>query len=274
VDARRVVILLHLIMVLDNFPAKHGKDRENAILEAFKDGRTVNDWSTIESEYKEHTAKFYVFDDALKIDGVRINVTADTQQQLADKMGCMLLTAKLADLIWLQAEFRLVPKPRTITSSTKAMIEHSAEIDDQLKRLSNPAGLCSTVGKHWLIDEKLKNGSNKAVNYGWHVPGTQLKGNRWKGISCGVCASLIIDPDTKQYARLIQGRSLFHSDTHSDYSQTCVLVARECIINGSKKDLQEILKDPELAYLANHTGPLDIIRQPGSPEPSSIFVVL
>jgi len=268
-----VVILSHLTMVLDDFPPGHGPDREKAILQAYEDGRTINDWSTINSEHNNHIAKFYVFDDALKVDGVRVNVTASTQQQLADKMGCALLTAKLADLIWLQAKNRLIPKPRTITSSTKAMIEHSAEIDKQLANLGNAAGLCSTVGKHWIIDEKLKAGSNKAINYGWHVPGKQLKGNRWRGISCEVCASLIKDPDTKQYARLIQGRSGAHNIGHTDYSQTCVLVARECIINGDKKDLAEILRDSELAYLANHTGPLEIIRQPSAPKPSSIFIV-
>lgn len=241
-------------------PPNVGPERETAIFQAVLDGRTTNEWAKITSSYKDHTAEFNVFADALKLEGVRVNVSAETEQKIADAMGCLLLTPKLADLLWAQAAVRVAPRPRPITATTKAMVEHSFDIDKQLQGNPTEGLLIQTVGKHWVIDELLAQKPNRAMNYGWH-----FEGSNFQGLTGEVCASLMKDPKTGAYCRLIQGRGTAHDMHHSDYSQICVLVARTCTVDGMERDLGDILQDPELAYLANQTGKMTVLRQPGVP---------
>lgn len=256
--------------MLDDFPAKHGPEREHLILDIVdsQQDRLSYDWCTLKVEEGDHSAVFYVMDDALKIDGIRVNVTAATEQRIADRWGALLLTAKLADWIWHHAEVRIEPRPRAITSSTQGMIKHSQAIDKQLTD-EDSGKLISTVGKHWIIDEKLTNPKipKMALNYGWH-----FKGSSFQGINGGTNASLLKDPANGMYWKMIQTIGSVHSSIHVDYSQICRLVTRECIVDGKKMDLVEMLKDPELAGLASHTGPLSVFRQPDVPEPNIIFV--
>jgi hypothetical protein len=240
-------------------PPNVGPEREAAILQAVLDGRATMEWAKVTSSHQGHVAEFNVFADALKIEGVRVNVSAETEQKIADSMGCLLLTPKIADLLWEQAVVRIEPRPRSITATTKAMVEHSFAIDKQLEALEGSSpGLIQTVGKHWVIDEALASKPGRAMNYGWHFAGSS-----YQGISGEVTASLLKDPKTRQYARLIQGRGTAHDMHHSDYSQVCVLVASQCTVDGVERTLEEVLQDSELAPLASHTGKMTILRQPG-----------
>ncbi len=223
--------------------------------------------STVTSTYQGHTAVFYVFSDALKIEGVRINVSANIEQQIADRLGCLLLTPKLADMIWEQRTVTLPPMPRPITSATSAMIDNSAKIDAALAAQGNPPGLVSTTGKHWVIDQSLASKPGKACNYGWH-----FAGSNFQGLLGEVAVSLIKD-SSGQYLRLIQGRGWAHDMSHVDYSQICVLVQRNCTVDGQDCDLVDLLKDPVLSYLASNTGVMTIFRQPGVPEYSGPIVM-
>lgn len=253
--------------IIDNFPASHGAKREHAILDAID--YYEYSFSSIKSEYvdsdgTEHTGEFYVFDDALKIEGVRVNVTAETQQKIADKLSCMLMTAKIADMRFDQANTIIKPRPRKITSSTKSMIEHSEDIDDQLKGIDKP-GIVSTVGKHWIIDNKLlyPKKPGMAINYGWH-----FKGNSYQGIRGGLPVNYRKMPGV----RMIQTRGSHHSLIHSDYSQICVLVDRNCIVNDVAMDLADVIQDSTLSHLACHDGKMKLWRQPGIPEPNYTFI--
>jgi hypothetical protein len=243
-----------------------GPDRENALLGYVSNGRFQVEYSTLKSTHGDHVAEFQVFSDALKIEGIRINVSAETQQKIADCLGCLLLTPKLADLMWIQREVTLKPFPRPITASTEAMVEHSSKIDAALVKLGNPTGLIQTVGKHWVIDNDIHAG--KAMNYGWH-----FEGANFQGISGEVSATLSKDSHG-QFVRLIQGRGTAHDMHHVDYSQTCVLVARGCVVDGQAQDLLAVLQDPELAPLASHQGALRVLRQPGVPDPGNVVVIL
>ena len=258
--------------MLDDFPASNGSDREDLILDIVKNqqDRLGFEWSSLKLQNEEHVGMFFVLNDALKIDGIRINLTAATQQRIADYWGAMLLTAKLADLIWHNAQVRLHPCPRQITSSTEAMIKHSQDIDKQLENVDYEGKLISTVGKHWIIDSKLATPKvpNQAINYGWH-----FKGHSFQGISGGYNASLLKDPQSGMYWKMIQTIGTHHDSAHVDYSQICRLVTRECIIDGQSMDLMEVLQDPDLSNLVSHTGPQPVLRQPGVPEPNVIFVV-
>lgn len=256
--------------MLSDFPKVHGKDREDKILNIIDNDpqRLHYTWISLDVESEGNVAKFFVMNDALKIDGIRVNVTADTQQRIADKLGAMLLTAKLSDLIWHHADIRLKPCTMPITSTTEAMIKHSQNVERQLKNIDYSEKLVSTVGKDWIIDQKMLN-KHVSINHGWH-----FEGNSYMGIKGNVNPSLLKNPKTEQYWRLIQSIGSAHKGTeHTDYSQICRLVTRECFINNEKMDIIDVLKDKKLCNLASHCGPMSIFRQSGVPQTSEFVVI-
>lgn len=213
-------------------------------------------WGTVTSEIEGHTATFNVFADALKVNGVRVSVTAIGAQQIADELKCLLLTPKVADLIWYQRQIEIPPFPLTqtahdlmIMATVARMKLESQKIDAALAIFPQPiTGLVCSAGKHWVIDDALLEHPQKAENYGWH--------NKVNGPACvtkgpGVC-------------KVIQDPGWVHNAKHADYSQTCVLMARGCIVDGKPMDLVDVLKDPVLAKLASHTGVMKVLRQPGT----------
>lgn len=250
-------------------PPVHGPARDEAILNYIRSGDYAVDLRPITSTYSGTNATFFVFADALKIQGVRINASAQLQQTIADMLGCMLLTPKVADLAWMQATVRLPPFPRPITSTTEGMIQHSADIDKALSALRVPPdAFIQTVGKHWLIDNDLLLKPGKAENYGWHFNGASFG-----GIKGEVNASLQKGPDG-QYIRLIQGRGWAHDMTHVDYSQIVVLMSQMCEVDGQIMRTADLLRDPSLAPLASHQGVMKVLRQPNVPTASLITTLL
>lgn len=243
-------------------PSAAGEAREKAILDFIRSGDwDPVDWQTITSNYNGHTAEFSVFGDALKIRDVRVNVTATTQQAIADYMDCMFLTPKLADLMWEQRAITIPPFPQGASKdmgSTDAMLRHSVAIDQALDKQGSPSGLIGTFGKLWVLDNELLKLPNRAMNYGWH-----FVGQSFQGASGEVTASRLQDGQGR-YQRIIQGRGTRHDRWHVDYSQVCALVSMNCVVDGQDRRLNEILQDPQLAPLANLGGRLDVLRQPGT----------
>lgn len=249
-------------------PPNAGAERDEAILAYIRAGNYSANLYPVESEFNGHRATFYVFQDALKIEGVRINVSARLQQVIADLLGCSLMTAKIADLAWMQRQTSLSPFPRGNTNgmdTTQAMLDHSKKIDDALARFTiQPTGIIQTVGKHWILDNdldpnKLIYGVHAACNYGWHFVGSS-----YQGITGEVTASQVKD-DKGQFVRLIQGRGFAHNMAEVDYSQVCVLMSQMVDVDGGSAELGAVLTDPALAGLANHKGRMTNLRQPGVP---------
>ena len=239
------------------FPALPGPARDAAILGAVKTGDYEINWATITSDIAGHHAEFRVFADALKIGGVRVSVSAWLQQTLADMLGCSLLTAKLADLLFAQRAVTLPPHTQTPDATmvaTAVMVKQSAWIDSQIGAAG--PGIVQTVGKHWIIDNLFATNpatAGKALNYGWHMTSPTFAGSSWpKAV-------------TLPNVWTIQNRGWAHAPQEVDYSQNCVLVARDCLVDGVSADLQVVLQDPELASLANADGVLRVLRQPGVP---------
>ena len=240
--------------------------REAYTLDAVKSGDYECSWTTVSWEEKGHTIEFDVQADALKIEGVRVNVSARLSQQIADVTGAMLMTPKIADLCYHRAAFRIGPSPQPITSSTEAMLAHSKRVDAALAKLAgydasaNP--LVDTVGKYWCISNELKGATTKALNYGWHFVGTTYQGI--KGYRC----------DSGLPYNTIQPSATAHDYAHADYSQIHRTVSEVCRVDGEQKLLRDVLTDPALCYLVSHEGPLAVLRQPGVPEPTERIVVL
>lgn len=250
-----------------NLPPNEGDERDAAILQRVSRGdHDPLRWVAVHSTQGGHTAEFYVFADALQMDGVRVNVSAELSQQIADTYGCSLLTPKIADLLWAQRTINLHPFPRGNTDgmdTTAAMIEHSAKIDAALAGHDTSGALIATVGKHWVLDNDLvgkKGGEDGgAMNYGWH-----FEGDSFEGLHGGVSATLMKD-SRGSYVRMIQDRGHRHNFKHTDYSQTCVLVSRGCYVDGEMRDLLDVFQDAALAGLASHQGVLRVLRQPDVP---------
>ncbi len=257
-----------LCMALNGIPGTAGKAREDWIFAAVCAGEADFSFSNVVSSSSGRSARFSIFSDALKIGGVRVCVTAETEQKIADVLGCSLLTPKLADLAWEQRDITLPPFPRGNTngmSDTQAMLDHSAKIDAALAKI-NSVGLVGTVGKHWVIDNDLLKKPGMAMNYGWH-----FSGPNFQGIDGEPVASLLRSSGGSFY-RLIQGRGTRHDTHHSDYSQVCVLVKNVCEVDGDEYPLSHVLTDPELAPLASHQGVMRLTRQPGVEEVKGLRV--
>ena len=217
-------------------------------------GRATFGFSDVKSAAGGHTGNFRVFSDALKIDGVRISCSATLAQQIADLLGCCLLTPRLADLAFAQRAIDVKPHPIPISSTTGAMVKESQLLDSAI---GGRAGLAQSVGKHWVLTNTLigkkASGGQAACNFGWQFAGDSFGGQRWgSAVTPGL--------------RCIQDMGWAHDIHHADYSQTCVLVSRDCTVDGQPRDLRDVLQDPQLSALVSHEGPLRIVRQPGVSE--------
>lgn len=211
-----------------------------------KTGAAINseaiqyDWWPID----ENGIRFWVFRDAAKVNGVRINVTAAEAQAIADEIGALLTTPKIEDLVYKHATIKVNPFPSNPATTTAA--QHSAKID---KAVGSGIGLVATIGKSWVLTDKLS--SKVAANYGWHTTGSASEASA-----------------TIPGVNVWQGVGHKHNPYHRDYSQTLRLVARKVIIDGEVWDLELALKDPSVASRFNHTGALKVTRQPYSDKPA------
>lgn len=199
--------------------------------------------------------------DALKMGGVRINVSATLQQQLADVLGAMLPTPKIMDLAWLARAATIPVVTLPIASTSAAMIESSNKLDARIAAAGNPSGILLSE-KTWAIGNTLLTHPGKAMNYGDYVIPNQ-PGYAYSGIATEACVSF---PQRPQLGRVIQGQGWAHDPSHIDYSQICWLVHRTCTVNGVSTDLAAVLTDPKLAPLLSHEGVLQVLRQPGVPQ--------
>jgi hypothetical protein len=250
--------------------------RNAYILEQVSLGKYEIEWAPIVVTEKGHSATFLVSCDALKIEGVRVNVSAEMQQQIADTIGASLMTPKIADLRFANAQIRLPPMPMGITDSTAAMLSQSKKIDDAIAQRagSDTKGkIVATTGKNWVLTNELigAHPSNDAANYGWHFTAT---GPSWKGIKGYLCDSRMTDPLTKLQIFVIQSSAEAHNRKHLDYSQIAEYVYETCVVDGQQRALTDVLSDPALAFLGSHEGPLKILRQPNVPPPKERVIVL
>ena len=232
-----------------DLPAQAGLLRDAAILVHVQAGDYELGWGTIQSQADGHQGQFRVFLDGLKIGGVRISASANVCQQIADLLGCTLLTPKLNDLCWLQAAIQIAPQ--TIyppSDDTATMVKESQLID---AAIGNATGLVAPIGKPWCLSNFLVNRPGKACLYGWQsaqpIPNVPLHA----GVTSGV--------------QLIQPISTVHAQTYTDYAMLVSLVSRNCIVDGASADLTAVMQDPMLSVLVSHEGPLKITRQPGVP---------
>jgi len=139
-----------------------------------------------------------VFEDALKIDGVRINASADLLNRIAEAVGGQMLTPEVSDAIWNDATSHVPPHPQTPNSTVGGMILNSAYVDGYA-----PRGIVADAGKDWVLSSK------GIANYGWHLPSAD-----W-GHAHGLPVNDAVTPGLHVVQPVFTG----HGTRFADYSQ-------------------------------------------------------
>lgn len=175
------------------------------VLQAVKDGRAEYTFVPLPG-----AAGVYVTADAVKVDGVRVPVSARTTQAVCDFLGVSPTTSLVEDMIHDAAGTVVVPPTAdpAIMQSDAAVRGFSASIDKQIYEAGfrNVSGIVSSVGKSWILDNAELNVPGRPVNYGLFRPDGPVKSVTGK-------------------FRLWQDPGWAHANPdHWDYSQTLRLV--------------------------------------------------
>ena len=225
-----------------------------AILRAVDAGALTPSWVPITSSASGHTATFYVLSDAMKLGGVRISTSARVLQQIADKLTASLMTPRLLDLAFQQAQVVIPPCPMWPADETADGMDKESALMDA--RVAGRPGLVAPIGKNWVLSNVLtKAQPGHAALYGWAVApefAPIFKKNSvptYKGVTQGV--------------QNIQPLATPHNIDYVDYAMLNSLVRRLCIVDGVERDLWDVMQSAELAGLVSHEGPLKVLRQPG-----------
>lgn len=152
--------------------------------------------------------------DALKVGGVRVNLTYDQALEWAVLLGGELPTCAVLDARWELAEVQNYPHPGPV--ATKTARHHSSQIDRDVDKYETGCWLVGNVGKHWVKPESGDEGSFPL--YGWHI---NSRYRTWRGIKLHESYS------DQTNAKVIQPYSPnAHGSTHTDYSMTGVFMRR------------------------------------------------
>ena len=190
-----------------------------------------------------HTFIFKVLPDYMAIgpdsDFVRIPMTSDTAQRIADFTDTILPSVKMVDAIYMNARVKLEPQPLPESyqmGSNEFYLDHNRMIERQ--RLGGGAKLGSLIAgdkKDLVITNRLNNNPGHLAIYGWHRM-----------------------EDGKPVP--IQPLSVAHLKDYVDYSHGVRLVSKKVLVDGKVRPIANILGDPELSGALSDEGPIKDIR--------------
>ncbi len=187
----------------------------------------------------KHKFIFKVLPDYMAIgpdsDFVRIPMTSDTAQRIADLTDTLLPSVKMVDAIYMNARVKLEPQPLPESSqmgSNESYLDHNRMIERQ--RLEAGAKLGSLIAgdkKDLVITNRLNDNPNHLAIYGWHRM-----------------------EDGKPIP--IQPLSIAHLKDYVDYSHGVRLVSKKVLVDGKVRPIVDILRDPELSGALSDEGPI------------------
>ena len=189
---------------------------------------TVDDAKTSAKAFAVKDGKFLAV--GSDEDFLLVPLSPGTAQRIADRVGCLLPTPRMVDAVWAAARVRLEPSPISPSPemTTVPVFEaHSRMVAAQWRNASAPRGsLVSGHKKDVVITSALASLPNRVAIYGWH----RLTGEPIQPLYTG------------------------HSAGWADYSHGIRLVLREVTVDGTRRDLPEVLRDPGLAPLLSDEG--------------------
>ncbi|MEP7122153.1 MAG: hypothetical protein ABJE95_14635 [Byssovorax sp.] len=184
------------------------------------------------------------------------------------KVPCLVPTAELFDLSYLQADVRITPQNQTITSLVPNVLTYAEAVakafDQGVKKstfLSGPPKSLGTPGKIWAIAERMdtwvfckffNNWAFACINHGFHD-------------------KISWDASGKASCHAIQTKGGCHDWLHVDYSQIFSAVAGWCLVKGLNetsatwKRTEVVYRDKDLSRLVRgDLGPVPALRYVGN----------
>lgn len=222
-------------------------DREAAILREITSGnfpdflrnfKTVPVSGASKKGGKEVTVTIEVMPDYLAVgsdtDCVRIPMTPQTAQQIADLFGCTLPTRKMVDAIDRVAEVRVAPHPMTKDREAVATFAQHNRIIENERGGKSPGPLLIGTKKDIVLTPRIFEKPQRLAIYGWR----QLNGQP------------------------IQPLTIVHWDRYVDYSHGVRLVSDTVELDGKSVKISDLLADPERCGLVSDEGPMNPPRYP------------
>lgn len=186
-----------------------------------------------------HEVIYEVMPDYLAVgsndDFCRIPMNPHTAQRIANLFGASLISAKISDHIYENAEVKLDPffyKPvGRENESIEKFILHNEQIEKQIAEENEKNGqLIAGIKKDVILSYHLKDLPEKVVIYGWH----KLDGKPIQPVYNG------------------------HVDWYVDYSHGIRLMNNKVILDGEVVSVAQILSDPILfKLLSNEDQPME-----------------
>jgi hypothetical protein len=222
-------------------------DREAAILREITSGnfpeflrnfKSVRIEAEKSKDSKPLKATLEVMPDYLSIgsddDFVRIPMTPQTAQKIADRFGCTLPTRKMVDAIDRGAELHVAPHPMTKEREAIATFaEHNNIIEKQ--RGDYVLGLLLIGSKKDIVlTPRIFERPQRLAIYGWRLMNGQP----------------------------IQPLTIVHWNQYVDYSHGVRLVLERIELDGKSTKVSELLADPEECRLVSDEGPMKPPRYP------------
>lgn len=227
-------------------------ERENQILSYVAAGNVDVDWVPVSWSKNGHDVMVLVTRRALALadgQGSRLTVSTsfNTAQKIADLLGASMLTTRVSDEIWKQAQKKVQPLSRPITSKTADMIDQSRRIDEAV---AGATGLVANEGKDWVLTRRFWTpadggtfqpgkcmgvdiSTHNSANFGWYGSGSSKS------------------PGGET---VIQSVGLCHDRSHVDYSQLLRFMQPVVMIDGQPRQLASVLADPDLSSLLQDEG--------------------
>jgi hypothetical protein len=184
-----------------------------------------------EKSDREVSTSLHVMPDYLAVgndaDFVRVPMTPQTAQRIANRFGFVLPTRKIVDTIDRHASVHLSPYPLSEDREAVAtFLEHQRVIER--KRAGKPLGLLITgVKKDIVLSPRIFERPQRVAIYGWR----QLDG------------------------RPIQPLTIVHTNRYVDYSHGARLVLNAVDIEGQQTRITDLLADPIGCRLVSDEGP-------------------
>lgn len=185
-------------------------------------------WVPVQTQASGHTGTFFVQALPLVIgtDAEMFHpaLPVALAQRVADRLGAMLPTRKMVDLVHAQATVRVPFRAYTSDrSAVPTFVSSSREIE---ARRAGRTGLVSDYGKDYVLSNWRRNHPDKIAIYG-----------AWDGSGARV-----------------QPLAVPHAIGYYDYSQHARLVRRDAVVDGRSVMLADALANPALAPLFSDEG--------------------